>query len=394
MDLCRPFGFTAMVISAALAACVAEPTGTMLRHGPRNGDGSTTDSASLGSTPKSAGSGASAAASAAAQAKAQADAKALFVAVQPDLSSNCGAACHEQGTGGAPTWLAGPDQYASIKAYKGIVVADPKTSLLLTKGSHEGPPLPAALTAPVTAWLTAESVAIAAAPAPAAIETTAVALGNGNLSIALPAPGGQITFTSSLDGGVLTMKALTLVAPATTPVHALGIHFEIVHVDGTISNDESLATTEATAPAGKTAPLGIGLVVIARIASTDQLKIAFDTLDASGGAGGTTTTQTLGGCKDVTSFQTNAAPAIQQNTCLNCHNTGGSGNGAMDLSGLAATPPDFATACAQAKNKIDTTNVAQSPILQAPTGGIAAHPFKNASAQFTTMMTTWINAEK
>ena len=72
----------------------------------------------------------------------------------------------------------------------------------------------------------------------------------------------------------------------------------------------------------------------------------------------------------------------------------GNGNRALDLSGLSATPPDFARACDQAKSKIDTTNVEQSPILVAPSGGLATHPYRNASAEYRTQMTQWINAEK
>jgi len=63
------------------------------------------------------------------------------------------------------------------------------------------------------------------------------------------------------------------------------------------------------------------------------------------------------------------------------------------LSALAATPPDYATACAQALPRIDTTNPAQSQIILAPTGGLPPHPFTSAPASFVTMMETWIQAE-
>ena len=86
-------------------------------------------------------------------------------------------------------------------------------------------------------------------------------------------------------------------------------------------------------------------------------------------------------------------PAIQANTCLNCHNTGGSGNASLDLSGLAANPPDDTTACAQALSA-STPDPAQSDIILAPTGQVADHPFKNASQSFVTMMETWITAEQ
>jgi hypothetical protein len=317
-----------------------------------------------------------------------ADAKALFTALEPKLAQNCGP-CHVTGTSSAPIWLGAADPYASIKAYKGIVVTDPKTSLLLTKGQHEGPPMPAALVPDVTAWLTAEVASITTPPPPTGATTTANALPNGSSGIDLPSPGGRVTFMATFASGVLTLKTMQLVAPATTGIHAAGVHIDIVHAAGGSTRDETLAATDVTVAMGGTAALGIGLVVIPNVVATDQLKLAFDVLASS--TGGTTTT---GGCKNVASFQTNAVPAIKANTCLNCHNTGGSGNGALDLSALALATPDYAAACGQAKSRINTTTPAQSDIILAPTGGVGAHPFKGASAQYTTQMTTWINAEK
>jgi hypothetical protein len=255
--------------------------------------------------------------------------------------------------------------------------------------------MPAALVPDITAWLGAEATAVAATPAPTtSLQTAAIALPSGAGSIDLPAPAGaKITFTASLDTGILTLKDVTLVAPAASGVHAAGVHIDLVDATGVTTQNESFAGTDNTAPKGGSVPIGLGLAVVPRVASADQLRLSFDVLESSDGGGGTTTA-TLGGCKNVASYQANAVPAIQANTCLNCHNSGGSGNGALDMSGLAANPPDYARACAQALSKIDATNPAQSPIILAPTGGIAAHPFKNANAQFTTMMTTWITAEK
>jgi hypothetical protein len=319
-----------------------------------------------------------------------ADAKALFTALEPKLAQNCGP-CHVNGTSSAPIWLGEPDPYASIKAYQGIVVSNPKTSLLLTKPQHEGPSMPAALVPDVTAWLTAEAAAVSAAPpAPTGTTTDASALPNGNGGIDLPSPGGRVTFTASFASGILTLKSIQLVAPATTGIRAAGVHIDIVHTTGSATRDETLAATDATAAKGASVALGIGLVVIPNVAATDKLELVFDVLAASDGSSTTPT----GGCKDVASFQKNAVPAIQANTCLSCHNAGGSGNGALDLSALAGNTPDYTKACGQAKSRIDTNNPAKSDIILAPTGGVAAHPFKNANAQYTTQMTTWINAEK
>jgi hypothetical protein len=129
--------------------------------------------------------------------------------------------------------------------------------------------------------------------------------------------------------------------------------------------------------------------------ATDRMRIEFTTLagatvTATDGGSGTTG----GGCKSVSTFTSDAVPAIQANGCLGCHNTGGAGNGSLDLSALAANPPDDATACNQALLRVNTQTPAQSDIILAPTGGVANHPFKNASSTYASMMEAWIANEK
>ena len=131
---------------------------------------------------------------------------------------------------------------------------------------------------------------------------------------------------------------------------------------------------------------------------TDRIHISFTEMEASGGGtdGGAEggATDGGGGCKAVAEFVSSAVPAIQQNGCLNCHNTGGSGNGSLDLSGLGATPPDNQAACNQALLRANPQNPPQSDIILAPTGQVAAHPFKGATPSFVTMMEAWITAEQ
>ena len=85
-------------------------------------------------------------------------AAALFVPVQGELKSNC-ASCHQTG-GAGPSFLGDGPQY-----YYNKLVTDaryvnntPSSSLLLTKGAHEGPALSAAMALDVTAWLNREVV--------------------------------------------------------------------------------------------------------------------------------------------------------------------------------------------------------------------------------------------
>ena len=314
-----------------------------------------------------------------------------FEALLPDLSTTCGGSCHAQGAGGAPLWLGPPDPYVSAVAFPGIVVADPGASIVLTKGRHEGPALQDPLLTKVTQWLTIEAAALPVTSLPQTPPFT-VAIGANDIDCSAGGvPGTHITFTAAVSGDAITLSSLDVVAPAATGVHVVYPIFAIVPTTGAEMDDQSFSNDDQTVAAGQTAPLGPGLLILTQWSTTAHLKIEFTKLAAAtvsdGGA-------LAGGCKALSSFTTNAVTAIQANTCLTCHGTGGSGNAAMDLSGLAATPPDDATACAQALAQINPTTPAQSNIILAPTGGLANHPFTKASQSFVTMMETWIAAEK
>ena len=204
-------------------------------------------------------------------------------------------------------------------------------------------------------------------------------------------PGLHVVFGASAAGDLLTLANLSVVTPATTGAQITYPIFALLPPGAAEVDDSSLSAVSQTVGAGTTAPLGPGTLVLTQWASTDKMKIEFTALaKATVQDGGTLT----GGCKSVASFTQNAVPAIQANTCLTCHNTGGAGNASLDLSGLATNPPNDAIACAQALSRANPQNPAQSDIILAPTGQVANHPFKNASQSFVQMMETWIGAEK
>lgn len=109
---------------------------------------------------------------------------------------------HTLGANASPVWLDPADPHAPISSYKGIIVADPATSILLTKAAHEGPALPSDMTADVKAWATAEATTISTTAPPTNASTTAIAIPNGAASVDSPAPGGRITFTASMASGI------------------------------------------------------------------------------------------------------------------------------------------------------------------------------------------------
>jgi hypothetical protein len=316
--------------------------------------------------------------------------KALFEALLPQLDSTCGGPCHAQGAGGAPLWLGPPDPYASAVGYKGIVVADPSTSIVMTKGRHEGPDLIDPLRSSVQGWLEAEAAALPVKPLPSVGPFAVIAGANDVDCSPAGVAGTHLTFTAAISGSDITLSKLQIVAPASTGVRVVYPIFVTVPTSGPPISDSSFSNDDQTVAAGQTAALGPGLLILTQWSAGAQMKIEFTTLAAATVADG----GLPGGCKAVASFTSNAVPAIKANQCLGCHDAGGSGNAAMDLSALGANPPDDAKACAQALAQAMPANPAQSPIILAPTGRIANHPFKGASQSFVQMMETWIAAEK
>jgi cytochrome c553 len=334
----------------------------------------------------------------------------LFNALEPPLFTACGT-CHGTSTGlaAAPKWLLGPNRYATVKAYPGIIVSDPEESLLLTIGDtvqHAGGPglsdnPPVDLRDQVANWLEAEAAAIEAIPL---AQTNPFPLKSGPNSVNISkggVSGASMAFTVALDGATITFTDMTITAPAST---GLTIVHPIFAIDTgpdagppTADVADSFSNLNETVPAGQTMPLGVGLFVLdvaatigSNWSSSDQIVIEFTSLTkvsaGDGGADGS-----AGGCKALPTFVSDAVPAIQANTCLTCHqgqNTSATSN--LDLTQLGT---NNAAACVQALTQVNLGDPSMSNIILAPTGGIAAHPFKGASSSFVTMMTDWIKAE-
>jgi hypothetical protein len=355
-------------------------------------DGSTGTLDAPGASPATTGQGADAAAALGGPNAAES----AFRALSSDLEQACGGACHGEGKGNAPAYLATPDPYVSIRAFKGIVVKDVPTSTALTKGRHEGPDLVDPLRAKVYAWLELEARALDAVALPST-DLFTVSAGSNTIDISkggMGVAGARLSFNAQIDGSILTLTNLRILAPATSGVHIVFPIFDLVPPIGDPIKDTSFSNSDQTIPAGQSAPLNPGILILTRWDASYKMKIEFTKLESGSVTtmdGGTLAT---GGCKSVTSFVANAVPAVQMNGCLNCHNTGGSGHGALDLSALAANPPDDAKACAQMLAKANPQMPAQSDIVLAPTGGVANHPFKNASQSYAPMIEAWLADEK
>jgi hypothetical protein len=328
-------------------------------------------------------------------------AESLFRALQNELVTTCGGTngvCHVSGVyqnNQTPKFLADPDPYVAIHDYPGVIVKDPYGSKLIVKGPHAGPAFTGTskeLGDKVLAWLTQEAFAIKVQPLPG---SGAFSVANGANTVDVSkggtgVDGTKITFDAATSGSILTLTNMKLVAPAATGVHLAHPIFVMVPKTGSPIEDpvDSFSNLDQTQAAGSTQPLGTGTLILSSWDPTNQLRIDFTTLAAAAAPPDAGTT---GGCKSVATFTANAVPALQNNTCLNCHGAaGGSGFASLDMSQVGK---DNAKACAQALGRVNLANKAQSQIITAATGGIAAHPYKNAPAAYTTAMLNWINNE-
>jgi mono/diheme cytochrome c family protein len=329
------------------------------------------------------------------------EAQQLFEIVEPALVAQCGG-CHQNGGGiNAPTWLAGPDAYASIKAFPGIVVADVSSSLLeqsqsqLPGGNHPVPTLTidsadGGVFTEVTTWLTAEAALLAAVPLPAS-NTVNPSTGSVDLSnAAMGISGAAITFTATQQGDLLVFQNVMLVAPTASGIHIVSPIFAQIPATGPEIDNTDYSTLDLEVAAGQSAQITPIFYFVGWTVGS-QLKIEFQTITAAtvapSDAGPPTT------CTDLTDFQNSAAVSMKAN-CTSCHGGGNAtATSSMDLTALATN--DYATACTQARTQVNTTTPAQSNVLLAPLQ-MVTHPvkvFTSSSATGYQQIQTWVNKE-
>jgi hypothetical protein len=319
---------------------------------------------------------------------------AMFRAIEPDLDKTCGGPCHQDGvTGAAPRWLAPPDAYVSIRAYPGIITPDPDTSKLLTRGPHAGPAMPQDLGARTRDWLSVEALLIKKQVLPTTDPFT-IATGPNSIDISKAGTGvdgAKITFDATINGSLLTLSSVKLVAPATTAVHVAHPLFVMLLSATQEKPDpvDSFSNTDQTVGAGQSGGLGPGELLWVNWVGGSQMKIEFNKLEPGKAVGDSGTGG--GGCKSVATYGSSAVPAIQGNTCLNCHQ--GQNPNATSALDMTQVGKDNTAACGQALSKVNLADKPNSAIILAPTGKIQ-HPFQVGDAQgWTNAILGWINNE-
>jgi len=340
----------------------------------------------------------------------------LFAALEGDLYKACGT-CHDAGGIADTPFLAGPDIYATMVSWPGIVTQNPQDSQLLTY-PIAGPQHPykkldsaeykTTLFPAVKAWLAEEGKGIVTTMTEEAGKHLApFAPIIGFNAVYLDALGGEftgmaLTFNAQLiDAHVLQLDALEVHPTAALGVHLVHPLFSVLPSGKMGDPDpvDSLSNIDQSFAAGKAGELGPGTLLLTNWRAGAKLTVAFEKIEpiatemGDGGADGGTN----GGCKDVASFNTNAVGLLKQN-CQSCHGGGNAqAKGAVDMTALNS---DAAAACSQIKNRVSPNNAGSSQLfITTDPGGNAAHPYKFGGDNgkfdaFKQSVSQWISAEK
>ncbi len=342
--------------------------------------------------------------------------KELFAALEGDLYKACGS-CHDAGGIADTPFLAGPDVYATMVSWPGIVVQDAKESKMLTY-PIAGPQHPykkidsaeykETLLPAVEAWLAEEGKNIVTTMTEDAgkhIDPFAPIIGFN--AVYLDAFGAEftgmaLTFNAQLvDAHVLELGELEVHPTAALGVHLVHPLFSVLPIGKAGDPDpvDSLSNVDQSFDSGEAGALGPGTLILTNWRAGAKLTVGFEKIEpftTQVGDGGTDG-GIEGGCKDVASFNANAAALLKQN-CQGCHGgANAQAKGAVDMTALTSDP---AAACSQIKNRVNPANAGSSQLfITTDPGGNAAHPFKFGGDNgkfdaFKQSVSQWISAEK
>jgi hypothetical protein len=287
-----------------------------------------------------------------------------------------------------------------VHAALGVACADAGNDSLVRRTPYADPPRasPAAPNGDDAGSLDARAPAptgpLAVATAPAAVTP-----GPNTIDLASAgAPGATVTFDATIQGSSLTLANLVIAAPATQAVTVARPVLGLVHVNGAVTQDWSVAAFSETIGAGQRAVVA-SMVAESKWVPTWRLSIGFgqlagagEVVDAGSGEASPSRDGSTGapGCKSVAVFAQKAAPELQ--ACLACHAGGGRGVASFDLSPLATN--DAADACAHARTQVNLANPGESGIILAPTGVVAGHPFTSPDPNYAADLEAWITSEE
>lgn len=321
-------------------------------------------------------------------------------------------ACHNLG-GSADLPFMGnpkgaPEPYDAMTTWPGIVVKDPKKSIVVvhpamdSHGAGQAPTISDSLRSKILEWLDMEADNL---PDPQGGVVYQVApfkpiLGGALNQVYLDDLDASLTYASiTFNAKELAEDLLQIKNLEIHPVEGQSIH--IIHPLFTVYPQKSEADPDPvdsfsgvdqifTLDTGEVV-LGTGELILTNWRKEAYLGIAFEMIKNEGGGG------VASGCKDVAMFQEKVVP--QMKVCADmCHGgTNVQANATMDLSKLNDNPPD--AACAQVRARITPGDPAISSIItQTDPLNQAVHMYKfmgnkNKYAAFKDAVSPWIISE-
>ena len=317
--------------------------------------------------------------------------------VMPILTANC-AACHAT-MPNVDFLKSEPDPRERMMEWPDLVDLDsPSDSLLLNKGSHEGPALTIDQSAVVLEWIQLERAAAGGEVTAVEMDPFQPVAGINTVDLGvIGLAGSSISFRMEpLAVGMYLSEIMLSAGPdGAHLVHPLFVVWQAESPEP--DPIDRFAGLELSVASGQSQMVGGGTAVFVDVAPDSMLSLHFELAEASaGGAGG----GGPAGCQAVAAFTASAQPALSQ-SCVSCH--GGANSSATNATNMTrvddTTPEGQAAACGQILSRVNLADPVNSGIFVAPDPGSGAnHPFKfngdpNAFAAFRGQMTQWIDQE-
>lgn len=318
--------------------------------------------------------------------------------VMPILSANC-AACHAT-MPNVDFLKSEPDPRQRMMEWPDLVdLQAPSDSLLLNKGSHEGPALTVDQSAVILEWIQLERVAAGGEETAVEMDPFQPVAGLNSIDLGVVGlTGSSISFRMEpLAVGMYLSEIMLSAGP--DGAHLVHPLFVVWQADGPEPDPiDRFAGLDLALASGQSQMVGGGTAVFVDVAPDSMLSLHFELAEASaGGAGGG---GGPAGCTEVAAFTASARPALSA-SCVSCH--GGANSSATNATNMTKvddlSAEGQAAACAQILSRVNLADPVNSGIFVAPDPGSGAgHPFKfngdpNAFAAFRASLTQWIDQE-
>jgi hypothetical protein len=393
-----------LIVTAAIAAAIAASCASVVETGSRSGSSGSGGAAAATTTSTSSASGGdTGGATSTGQGGSGGGScnglRELFEQTcKPGLIAEC-SACHGGGGVSDVPFLGGPDVYATLSAWPGVITLSPTFGLLFSSFPVDGqhPSFSNDLSAKVLTWVKAESMALPPPPVPYHVRMKPL-LGALNEISLKPFMSSSLSFLaeeSASPEGQLVITHLEVHPSSGISLHVVHPRFVIYPECGAApipDPADSLAGVDHLFVIDTDPKLGTGSVILDGWKSGSRLDMSFDQLlpDVAG--------VMPDGCKALATFQSGVVPALAP--CAKVCHSGGDpeATGHMNFEKITnASPTD---ACAELRMWVTPGDpVSSSALIVADPLRVTSHRFKFAGNEvdyknLAASMTPWILAEK